>query len=346
MPSDLENAMSQIMRLNSGLAAGSKYGQYYRHSGQINLGGVLAALTVGILAGSAMGVVYSAAIIFIPIAKLHAFCCLFYGIALGAVPAVLLKKFKVRNLPISLVIVGTVTLISFYVSWVSWEEMIITEPRFPPFATLAADPRAVYEVARLINEHGAWSLGHGATIVHEPEPMKGMALLAVWVAEAAIVFGSAFGTVRTAVREQPFCEKCERWCSGPVVLRETAFTDVKELKAKLESGDFAFVAALPVGSGRQFLQFHHHWCAKCKVLNTLSVISRTAVIDRKGKVKRDVIKTVLNKLLVSGDDLLKIMPSSTDAAPPTPSAAATPAAGGGYDTILGPSPHASHCLNG
>src|SRR5262249_24382705 len=100
------------------------FGQYYKHSGQINVPGLLSALVGGVIAGAILGAVYAAAVIFIPFIKLTILICLFYGIALGAVPGFLLQKFKVRNLPISLGVVLLVTVVSFYLSWASWEAIV------------------------------------------------------------------------------------------------------------------------------------------------------------------------------------------------------------------------------
>jgi hypothetical protein len=105
-------------------------------------------------------------------------------------------------------------------------------------------------------------------------------------------------------------------------VRTTALTDAKLLKSKLEAGDFAHVARLPAPTGGQFMEFNQHRCEKCRELNTLSVVSRSIKTDKKGRIKGNKKTVVLNKLLVTGEDLGKLMP----AIPPTGAAVAAVAA--------------------
>ncbi len=313
--------MSQIRTLNYGFAGTAKYGQYYRHSGQVNAGGVGMALVAGLVAGAILGTAYSAAVIWIPFIKLRCLACLGFGLLMGAVPATILLKLKVRNVPVSLAVVGVATLFSFYISWASWEAMVGREVRnFPSFSQLVVKPVAVYRIATLINDTGTWSLGGSSYSDRDAhrEAVSGTTLSLFWAAEALTLFAAALVVARKMLNDAPFCEKCEQWCSKPQTFRATAMTDVPVLKQKLEAGDFGYVATLPPPANSPFLEFSSQRCEKCTDLRTLTVKTRTIKKDKKGRVRENNTKTVVNKLLISDQDLMKLMPT------PAPEATARP----------------------
>jgi hypothetical protein len=321
--------MSQPLPLSYGFAGTSKYGQYYRYSGQINVVGVFAALLLGVPAGVLMGAVYSAAVIYIPYIKLRLCFTILFGMGLGAFPAWLMKKMKVRNIPVSLAVVGVVTLISYYFSWASWEAMVLREvSNFAPLVKLLTHPLAVLRVAQVIDETGTWTMGG-------IDAMKGLPLLIIWSTEALTVFGGSVLTVKKMLH-QPFCEKCGQWCVGPKVVRRTAATDEALLKTKLEAGDFSYAAGLPQPTSGKFLEFQQHRCVKCAQLNTLSVVSRTIVKDRKGRVRKNRKTTVVDKLLISIDDVLKLNPASPVVAAAAPAAAKPVAAAAARKPLQSP----------
>lgn len=271
---------------------GSINGQYYRHSGQVNVPGIVSALIVGLIAGVVMGAVYAAGIIFIPYIKLRFLLSIFYGIGLGAVPASLLMKFKVRNIPLSVGIAGVVTVASFYVSWVAWESILMrTAERPPSLVRLLTHPDVVYRIAVVADREGTWSVERG-------EPVNGNALLGIWAVEAICVLGGSLITARKMLDRLPFCEKCDRWCGLSKVVKQSETTDVKVLKAKMEAGDFAFAAGLPKPTSGSFLEFSLHKCGGCSDLNALTVTSRVIKKDKKGKTRVNKKTTVINKLLV------------------------------------------------
>jgi hypothetical protein len=286
-------------------SAAFRHGRYYQHSGQINAAGLLAALAVGSIAGLVLGAIYAAAVVFIPFVKLRFLICLLYGICLGVVPARVLQFLKVRNIPISLVIVGIVTLISYYFSWACWEKIVARNIEdFPSLVQIATHPRLVYDLAVLFDDGGTWSLGDGS------EAMKGNALLAIWGIEAITVFAGSVLVARSALASKPFCEKCEQWCAGPKTLRITTPVDDATLRSKLELGDLAYVASLGPPRSGQSLEFHLHRCDTCKQMVTLSVVKKSVTLDKKGRAKANKTKTVINKLLVQEQDLQKMMPAT------------------------------------
>jgi hypothetical protein len=308
--------MSQVFPQGSALAGGPKFGQYYRHSGQINVGGIVAALIAGLIVGAVAAPIYSALVVFVPYVKLRAFGCIFYGLALGAVPAALLKKLSVRNVPISLLIVALITLFSFYISWASWESMVLRDvPDAPTPVTILTHPRVVYNLATVVYDYGTWNLNSNS-YDHKnsnDDAVKGPFLASIWALEAAILFCTSLFTAGKMLSDNPFCEKCRQWC-GPKLMRTTGMSDVQTLKAKLESGDFASVAALPAPTDGRSLEFTRHRCETCKELNTLSVATRFVRKDKKGRVRVNKKKMFINKLLISADDVKKLIPSESNIA--------------------------------
>ena len=155
-----------------GLAGSPRTGQYYQHSGALNPGGVLAAAVLGAVAAAVMAVPYALAVRYIPEVKLNGLMCVIFGLALGGVPAAILKRFKVRNLPVSLAVIGVVALVGIYASWVAWESLLIrTAPHHIAPWTLAARPDTVVAIAVRVNEVGTWGLGGSAGSLSSPPEM-------------------------------------------------------------------------------------------------------------------------------------------------------------------------------
>ena len=286
------------------LAGTPRTGQYYRHSGVVNLPGVLTAALIGAVVAIVGGIVYAYAVRFIPIDKLNALACLGFGCVLGFVPATVLLKRKVRNLPVSLAVIGVVAVLGLYTAWVAWEAIImsaVTAPHFGPLQRFL-HPVAVVQLAVRINEVGTWgtsSVGSSTA----PEATKGTALAVIWAVEALTILGVPLAAGKLVLGSSPFCDACDRWCEAATTVRFTAPVDGKVLRQKLEAGDFAHVAALGPPTANGGMEFKRQHCNKCGRLNTLTVTRQSVTRDRKGKVKKKRSTVVINKLLVTPDDL-------------------------------------------
>src|SRR2546423_369736 len=76
-----------------------------------------------------------------------------------------------------------------------------------------------------INQNGAWFFSKG-----DKEPVKGIVLSLFWIAEALCIFGGSLGVAYGLLREEMFCEPCNRWCGKGATIRRTAPGDAIRLK--------------------------------------------------------------------------------------------------------------------
>ena len=291
------------------LAGTPRTGQYYHHSGQVNPAGVVAALMAGVVAAAVMAVPYAYADKYCPEVHLNGLICGLFGLALGVVPALMLKRFKVRNLPVSLAVIALVAAAGLYASWAAWEAILMRHG-LSNLPRLIVHPDAVVAIARDINGVGTWGIGSmGSTPTGGNT--TGWFLAFIWLAEAATLVGVALLVGRSMLAGKPFCDACDRWCEAATVVRTTAPVEAKLLREKLEAGDFAFVAALGPPTPDAGLTFKRQHCDQCGRLNTLSVTRRTVTRDRKGRAKGTQTKTLVDKLLVTPDDLKRMAPAAT-----------------------------------
>ena len=297
------------------LAGSPKLGQYYRHSGQLNPAGVVAAAVIGGGAAAVLAVPYAYADRYIPEIHLNGLVCGLFGLALGAVPAFILKRFKVRNLPVSLAVIAVVAVVGLYVSWGAWESIYLP-PGMTALPRLLARPDVVVDRAVRINAVGTWGIGStSSSSAATHENTTGVFLALIWLAEAATLVGAALLVGRGMLGSQPFCDACDRWCDGPVAVRTTAApADPSAVRPKLEAGDFAYPATLGPATPDGGLTFSRHTCGGCGRLNTLTVASRSVVRDKKGRARRSANKVLVNKLLVSPDDLTRVAAPAATAA--------------------------------
>ena len=296
--------------LTSARSAGPRY---YRPAGGFNPAAVALAVVAGSAAAAVVAVVYVYAVRYIPLIKLNVLFTIAAGAAFGAVPAVILKQFKVRSPAATLIACGLVGLVGLYASWVVWEASLLDGSTADNVKALVLHPSEVVDWGVKIEPVGTWSMGHGYSGSRtESSNVSGTFLLLIWAAEALILVGMAPIIGRSMIGSVPFCDACGTWCGAKQLVRQTATVDDPSVvRQRLETGDFAYVDTLgpPAGDGSG-LEFHRHTCPSCKQFNTLSVSDRTVVRDKKGKVRSNNVKTVVDKLLVTPADLAKLTPGT------------------------------------
>ena len=293
--------MDQPIPRHRGLTSRLNVGTYYAFSGEFNLPAPVITLLVTCAIGAMCAVLICAVTILFTSGMISAVACSFSGAALGLIPARLLMRHRVRNPLLSLTVVGLATVFSSCFLLVILV-MVALKPASsaPAFIRLLAHPNTAYETARDIHmvdptDH-PWS--------HQSDTLNGMPLATVWLHESMFIFGSALVIAARALKKRPYCEKCNRWCSGPKLLRRTVPTSLALLKSRLEAGDFGYVAQLPLPvRGFDSLEFVQYRCESCWQLSTLSVISWSA----KGS-KKERKRVLIRHLLCTCDELNEMSP--------------------------------------
>src|SRR6185437_2960246 len=246
--------------------------QTYRHSGKFTPVGLAAGVITGLAGGSILAYIYAWGIIKIDEQKAAALATLTYGAAVGLAAAYGMKLGKVRNSKVGSVVAGVLAAISLYASWAFWAENILVrfqQADLNPYA-LMRHPQALWELIKTINQYGTWGLSEG-------EVTKGAFLWAIWALEAAAILYAAGLAAYLLLEMQPFCEKCQLWCSSNEKLYLSA-GDPTQIKRSLARRDLTFLEKLGPGKpNTTCIAAQLHSCSGCGDLNTLT-LTQTAII--------------------------------------------------------------------
>ncbi|MES1240398.1 MAG: hypothetical protein ABUT39_02160 [Acidobacteriota bacterium] len=266
---------------------------YYKHSGNYTASGVLLSLGGGAAATVVLSFVYAYVILYCPFIYINFFATLFYGGAVGFVGTTLLKRQKVRNTRMAVVVGLALGLFALYAQWVVWIFALLGRSNIErSLPVLAFDPAVLWSVILEVNEVGAWELKGSA-------PTGGM-LWAIWGLEALLIGGAAVFTALSLMDDEPYCESCNSWCTAESNVAELQTCDPDELKRRMELKDFGYLERLGgrAADASSWLQAGLHKCGRCGMTNTLKVDAVSVTVDKKNKESKST-KTVLDKLLVT-----------------------------------------------
>jgi hypothetical protein len=300
--------------------------QYYQHSGKVTAHGILLAAAIGLPAAVLMGIAYAYADLYSPIVYLNILLAIGFGVGIAWVCGKILQVGKVRNVPVSLAIIGVITAVAYYVCWVVW--VFGTFDRFvgvddPAGSTLklATNPGALWDAINFINSVGTWTIGRASSSSGSRANVSGTALWIVWIGEALLIFGAAFALGRKLAGDKPFCEKCDRWCEPARTVASVAAGDPARLRSEIEGGQYAYLQELRNHEiGGHWWQVDQNWCGGCNGFHTITVQEITRSVDKKGNEQRQKRK-IIDRLIVTPAQVEQIRASLTPpAAPAAPSA--------------------------
>lgn len=309
-------------QLQYGMGGDRPYSLYYRHSGQTPIAAIVLAGAAGIAVGIVAAAAYAYAIEYVPYLKLRACATAFFGLAVGAVTTSIAKAGKVRSAAVALALVGVVTLVAYYFSWVFWikavfDRYLSDRPNFHITHTmLITRPVLFARSIEMLNDSGTWAMSRT-----DKDNTRGTFLALIWLAEAAAIFACSIGVALSMLKADVFCESCRKWCGKAVTLRRIATGDPQQLRASLEAHDFSYVNALPPATGNQFWSLEHQQCRGCNQLHALSVKDTKQVVNKKGQVQQTKTKLLIDKLLLTPEEMAVVIN------PPMPVASAAAVAG-------------------
>jgi hypothetical protein len=229
---------------------------------------------------------------------------------------------KVRNIPVAVLIVTLVTALAYYLSWVVWMSAVIDQAghsRDFTWIWLASHPQLVWRLGAFINERGTWALSHS-----DKENANGIFLAVIWIFEGATVFVSAMLVAKTVLGDRPFCERCNQWCTKETQLTTVAATNVPAIKQIVLDHRFSELSKLG-DNDNHWIALMHQTCDNCKMIHTMTVREHTIRVDKRGRSQTNK-KTLINKMLVTGDEVEQIRATRKAAVPTvSPPIAAAPA---------------------
>ena len=267
--------------------------QTYRHSGKLSPLGIAAGIVAGAVAGFPLAYLYAWGIIKIDEQRLACIATIAYGAAVGAAVALGLKWGKVRNSMLGGAIAVLPAALSYYCSWAFWVKNVtlIFENEEVDAFSLMSHPHALWSVMKLINQDGTW----GST---STDMTKGTELWLIWAGETLLVLGIAACIAYVILEAQPFCEKCQQWCSSSEKLYLSA-GNTPLIRQSIFKRDFTFLERLgPSGRTTSHLKAQLHTCPNCGDLNTLTLAQMEIVrpskwYQRQGTRHTDLIKKFL-----------------------------------------------------
>ena len=276
---------------------------YYRHSGRTPPARLLVALLMVLPAAAILAVVYGFAAAYLPKLSYAKLVMVFaellvigFGFGVGGLTGFMLKWARVRSVTTIAAVSLLAAAAAYYVSWVTWETIILSREVEVYPLRLAARPDAVWFLARAINETGTVVFGSAQT------PINGSVLWGLWLAEAAIVLGIGSQVPVRMLRHLSYCEPCERWCDRHEGVVSVNYGDEAALRARLERRDFGALLDLgnaDMDAARRF-RVDLDQCPTCGNTNLLSVF-RVDVSFEKGARQEKAVR-VVDRLRVTAEE--------------------------------------------
>lgn len=288
--------------------------QLYQHSGRCGTWGVPAAAGAGVGAALAVGAVYAYATNWIPIIYLNFLLTIGFGIAVGAAVAWGARAGKIRNMPVTFMVVGVVGVLAVYFAWV-----------FDPMARVNFVDRPIWDVQMLWEymkvgyAQGFWGIGANGA------PVTGWFLASVWVLEAAVIIGAVALTVRAVLGNRPFCEETNQWTTPEKGVARLSLIGDESADAKLGrllEGDVDALGEFYRGTDADaaMLRLDLATCPDCPTCNFLTVKMVRAVVNKKGEVTKQEEPLLVN-LQVATEDVEKVRSAGVDRPAEPPEAA-------------------------
>ena len=256
----------------------------YRRSGKVSPVSMTIAAAVLIPLGVVLGVVYSAAVVYLPFIKLRGLVTFFAGMGLGVIAGGLCYKLKFRNLMMALLVILGFTTVVYYTAWAVHPALVVGPGElggdFVPLMMEGFDPRLILGWMKGIFEDGIWGMGGGAAL-------SGWATVAIWVLEAGFLYGMAFVSGKATYGNRPFCENCYRWNDETEELAVLPVSTTDPAWAQIRSGNFDALKKLQIAAEANgtYVELRLADCPTCDESDYLSAIGITLTMDE-GQLKK------------------------------------------------------------
>jgi len=258
---------------------------FYKHSGKFGIHGPLLALMAAVIAAFPLGLAYSYLIKWIPFIYLNFLITAGYGFVFGLLTSVLMKFGKVRNNAVAFISSVGVGLIAWYGSWNGCVHALVDG--VPWLLT----PGQILRVMKVLLQEGSWGIGFSSH-----EPVTGILLAIVWIAEAGIMVGLSTIAGLSSVMQTPFCEIHECWLDEEKKIDKLDIFARPQDIAAFKNGDIApLEQARPrVPAAGQFARLTLKYSSRCEDYCAFTVANVTVTPDKDGKMKEKVTELMTN----------------------------------------------------
>jgi hypothetical protein len=262
------------------------HSSFYRHSGQFPSWTIPAFLGLSCLL-LPLGFLYQFILNIVPYVKLKFFIFALFLILLNIFGAWLIRVFKVRSLPVSVLSGAILGAALAYWSWVAWIYMYGE-------TGWVFHPDALFKGMQARASQGAWVKEENTLVV-------GFEAWSVWVGEFLLLsLTPAMGTF-VALKNSIFCEKCRCWLVdgrqiGPYEASPSTHSTIEEVIAGRKEA--LWHLTLAEGLQAEQVEGDVFSCPKCGDFHTLR-LSQTPVI--KGATTRKHV--LLTGLLLTSSEV-------------------------------------------
>lgn len=244
--------------------------RYYRNAGVVPFKGTMLMLIAGGLTAIVLSFVYALIDYYNPFIYFTFVATAILGAVIGSAVYWGGTVGAVRNRGFRLLVGIACGVVGVYFAWV-WFIFLLAEWNTE---AIILDPLQMTNLIQFLAANGVWEI--------QGQQPTGMALYAVWLIEAGIIFGVAAMTAGQAL--QPFCEPCGRWTE---VVDEVLFlpkTDVPALQVDLEEERYEALDRLADEDvdRSDCLTVTVQKCAECDESNFLSVGHLTVTQSKEG----------------------------------------------------------------
>jgi hypothetical protein len=274
----------------------------YTHSGQLG-SGLLVVPVTGLIAAVVLASAYAYIDVYSPIAGyISILFVIGFGIAQGFAVGQAGYMARCRN-PAFLSVVGLVTgLVALYVSWAVFEYALMGRSDSSvkvSLITLVLSPKAVWEIAKRINEVGWYSIRSATP--------TGIVLWIFWGIEAVLVVGLAALVARFRIDGEVFCERCSAWCDPDKEPIRLAPPQEVQTINQVVAGDLAALQHLGTAGAEDnpHLEVEIRSCNRCDSTATWQSQLVSFEQDKKGNSQRKA-KDLTGLLLLTSEERARL----------------------------------------
>jgi hypothetical protein len=247
--------------------------EFYKHSGAIPIGAVVLILVAGLITVVVGGVIYSFAIVYIPIVYVSVLLTFGYGALIGAVVGWAALAGKLRN---NFILTSLALLFGALGLYAAWGMDTLARIGLE-VGLLGFHPLILWGYMGYFYENGSWGLTEG-------EAVTGPLLAAVWLAEGLIILGMSLVVARAWGTKLPFCERCDQWTTQEQGVLYFA-ADPQDLRwQRVQMGDLQAIDEFKPGVGDEGsgVRLDLASCPSCREGGFLTAQAVTFTVDQNG----------------------------------------------------------------
>lgn len=254
---------------------------YYKPSGKVNGISILYLLLAICIAVPIIDLIYTYAIIYIPLIYLNFLCVAGVAFGLGFIANFVVGLGKVRNQMVAVIFGLLIGIAALYVSWVIW----VADHFGESYMTIGLDFERLFNSISFANERGTWGIGRSGGLVN------GAMLTVVWIIELLAMIGFPVFFAYSKAGE-PFIENDDSWAEVTPIGPFEFINNKEELKRQLETKNYEPVVNMPAANSKTsashsiFNLYHAENRAQAKEFY-LSVSNMQEGTDKDGNLKFD-----------------------------------------------------------